>query len=140
MKVAGLLLPLALAIASLAGPLGVFRGRLVQAPPGQDRQNWVFVQSPRGMLRQVEISKAKVSYAETVPASKRAQSANTDLVPGAEVLVTADQDGAGEWRAREIQILKPPNPAGRREAYPFPIQRIFLAEHGFLAPRARVFR
>ncbi len=88
-----------------ASPLGIFRGRLVQAPEGQKRANWIFVQSPRGMLRQVEISKAKISYADEIPAGRRADSPAADLVPGVEVLVTAEQDPAGEWRAREIQIL-----------------------------------
>jgi hypothetical protein len=89
----------------MAGPLGIFRGRLVQAPEGQKRNNWIFVQSPKGTLRQVEISQAKISYADDVPVAHRSDSPAADLVPGVEVLVTADQDPSGEWRAREIEIL-----------------------------------
>lgn len=85
--------------------LGVFRGKLVEPPPQQDRAGWIFVQSPKGMLRQVEISKAKILYADDVPQAGRSDSPVSDLVPGAEVLVTAEQDNAGEWRATEVQIL-----------------------------------
>lgn len=85
--------------------LGVFRGKLVAPPPQQDRAGWIFVQSPKGMLRQVEISKAKVLYADEVPQAGRSESPRADLVPGTEVLVTAEQDNAGEWRATEVQIL-----------------------------------
>lgn len=91
-------------IAAVAA-LGIFRGTLVEPPPQQSRDGWIFVQSPKGMLRQVEISKAKISYSEDVPTTGRAHSPSADLVPGAEVLVTAEQDGQGEWRATEIEIL-----------------------------------
>jgi hypothetical protein len=95
-----LLLPM-LALATL----GVFRGKLVEPPPQQDRAGWIFVQSPKGMLRQVEISKAQIIYGDDVPQAGRSESPKADLVPGAEVLVTAEQDNAGEWRATEVQIL-----------------------------------
>ncbi len=85
--------------------LGVFRGKLVEPPPQQDRAGWIFVQSPKGMLRQVEVSKAKILYADDVPQAGRSESPRADLVPGTEVLVTAEQDNAGEWRATEVQIL-----------------------------------
>ncbi len=95
---------LVLSTAALA-TLGVFRGKLVEPPPQQDRTGWIFVQSPKGMLRQVEISKAKILYADDVPQAGRSESPKADLVPGVEVLVTAEQDSAGEWRATEVQIL-----------------------------------
>ncbi len=85
--------------------LGVFRGKLVQPPAQQSRVGWIFVQSPKGMLRQVEISRAKVLYSDDVPMAHRSSHPAADLVPGAEVLVTAEQDTAGEWRATEIEIL-----------------------------------
>jgi len=85
--------------------LGIFRGKLVDPPPQQHQSGWIFVQSPRGMLRRVEISKARITYGEDVPSARRARSPAADLVPGTEVLVTAEQDDAGEWRATEIQIL-----------------------------------
>jgi hypothetical protein len=105
MRVGFVLLSLALVATLSAGTLGIFRGRLVQAPEGHARHNWIFVQSPNGMLRQVEISQAKISYADSVPLTHRSESPGSDLVPGVDVLVTADQDGAGEWRAHEIEIL-----------------------------------
>ncbi len=85
--------------------LGVFRGKLVEPPPQQDRAGWIFVQSPKGMLRQVEISKARIIYGDEVPQAGRSDSPKADLLPGTEVLVTAEQDNAGEWRATEVQIL-----------------------------------
>ncbi len=85
--------------------LGIFRGKLVEPPPEQDRAGWIFVQSPKGMLRQVEISKARILYADDVPQAGRSESPRADLVPGTEVLITAEQDTAGEWRATEVQIL-----------------------------------
>lgn len=96
-----LLLTSAIAFAAL----GIFRGQLVEPPPQQSRAGWIFVQSPRGTLRQVEISKAKISYSDEVPTAGRASSPAADLVPGAEVLVTAEMSEAGEWRATEVQIL-----------------------------------
>ena len=95
-----LLLPL-LALAAL----GIFCGRLVEPPAQQARAGWIFVQSPKGMLRQVEISKATITYDDDVPSASRSSSPQADLLPGAEVLVTAEQDQAGEWRATAIQIL-----------------------------------
>lgn|SRR5512147_1280867 len=85
--------------------LGVFRGKLVEPPPHQGRVGWIFVQSPRGTLRQVEISKARVIYGDDVPSAGRSNSPLADLIPGTEVLVTAEQDSVGEWRATEIEIL-----------------------------------
>lgn len=85
--------------------LGVFRGKLVEPPPQQYRAGWIFVQSPKGMLRQVEISKARIIYGDDIPQTGRSDSPTADLVPGTEVLVTAEQDAAGEWRATEVQIL-----------------------------------
>ncbi len=99
--IGAVLLTSALAFATL----GIFRGKLVEPPPQQERAGWVFVQSPKGMLRQVEISKARIVYADDVPQAARSDSPLADLVPGTEVLVTAEQDTAGEWRATEVQIL-----------------------------------
>lgn len=96
-----------LALSAVAfATLGIFRGKLVEPPPQQGREGWVFVQSPRGMLRQVEISRARITYADDVPAAGRSGSPRADLVPGVEVLVTAEQDAAGEWRATEVEILR----------------------------------
>lgn len=90
--------------AAALAALGIFRGKLVEPPAQEARAGWVFVQSPRGMLRKVEITKARITYGDDVPRAGRAASPSADLVPGAEVLVTAEQDDAGEWRATEIEI------------------------------------
>ncbi len=95
---------LVISVAAFA-TLGIFRGKLVEPPPQQDRAGWIFVQSPKGMMRQVEISQARIIYADEVPEARRSASPVADLVPGTEVLVTAEQDHAGEWRATEVQIL-----------------------------------
>lgn len=85
--------------------LGVFRGKLVEPPPQHHRTGWIFVQSPKGMVRQVEISKAKIVYGDDVPSLGRSSLPKGDLIPGTEVLVTAEQDDGGEWRATEVEIL-----------------------------------
>lgn len=58
------------------------------------------------MLRKVEISRARVIYAASVPSSDRAEDPKQDLAQGAEVRVTAEQDGDGEWRASQVEILQ----------------------------------
>ena len=106
MRLARLFLPLFLCGVLTAGTLGVFHGDVVQSPSQQHRDGWIFVQSAKGMLREVDVSRAQVTYSEEVPASRRAKSASTDLVPGSEVTVTAEQDDAGEWHAREVEIVR----------------------------------
>ena len=105
MRLLRLALPFFLLGALSAGTLGVFHGDVVQSP-NQHREGWIFVQSAKGMLRQVEVSHAQVSYAEEVPANQRAKTPFADLVPGSEVTVTAEQDGTGEWHAREVEIVR----------------------------------
>lgn len=107
-----------LALSAVAfATLGIFRGKLVEPPAQQGREGWIFVQSPKGMLRQVEISRARIVYADDVPVVGRAHSPRGDLLPGVEVLVTAEQDSTGEWRATEVEILslrsQPATRAGR---------------------------
>ncbi len=99
---------LVMSVAAMAA-LGIFRGRLVEPPAQQSRAGWIFIQSPKGTLRQVEISKARISYGDDVPLTARSPSPHADLVPGTEVLVTAEQDKTGEWRATEVQILSLPS-------------------------------
>ena len=106
MKLARFLAPLALVAALSAGTLGVFRGKVVRSPAQQQREGWIFVQSPRGVLREVNVSQAHVTYSEEIPAARRSKSPVADLVPGSEVTVTAEQDGSGEWRASEVEIVR----------------------------------
>ena len=57
------------------------------------------------MIRRVEISSAKVAYADDVPREQRKKPASAGLEPGAEIRVTASQDASGEWRASRIEIM-----------------------------------
>jgi hypothetical protein len=87
---------------SSAGTPGVFQGQVYQ----DQKPGWIFVQGRNGMLRRVEVSQARVVYASSVPAVDRARDPAADLVQGAEVRVTAEQDRAGEWRASRIEIVR----------------------------------
>ena len=104
----------ALSVALCAGTPGIFQGQVFRdqnASPG-----WIYVQGRNGMLRRVEISRARVLYAPSVPAADRAKNPAQDLIPGAEVRVTAEQDGDGEWRASRVEILKISKPQNRLQA------------------------
>lgn len=57
-----------------------------------------------GVIRRVEISAAKVGYAENIPAEQQKQPAAAALQPGTEIRVTASQDANGEWRASRVEI------------------------------------
>lgn len=83
---------------------GTFRGVVVRGP--DDNPGWIYVKSVNGQTRKVGISRAKVEYSDTVPASKRAKMPELAIAAGVELRVTADQDGNGEWRASRIEILK----------------------------------
>lgn len=98
------LLILVVHLAVFAGTPGIFQGRIYRgqnASPG-----WIYVQGRNGMLRKVEVSRARVVYAASVPVADRATDPSRDLIRGAEVRVTAEQDGAGEWRASRVEIVK----------------------------------
>ena len=106
MRLARVFLPFFFCGVLTAGTLGVFHGDVVQSPNQQKRDGWIFVQSAKGMLREVDVSRAQVTYSEDVPANQRAKSAGADLVPGSEVTITAEQDDRGEWHAREVEIVR----------------------------------
>jgi hypothetical protein len=97
---------LLLSTAMLAGTPGVFRGTLVQGP-GKEKIDgrWIYVKGRNGLLRRVEISRAKVSYQKSVPNAKREKLPELALKPGTEVRVSAEQDTDGEWRADEVEVL-----------------------------------
>jgi hypothetical protein len=102
--------------AVMAGMTGTFRGTIVD--PGTKSsadRGWIYVQGRNQMLRRVQIADAKVIYAPEVPAALKATNPATALTDGAEVRVTAAQDGSGEWRATTVEILKPA-PQSRRFA------------------------
>ena len=85
---------------------GTFRGIIVHAPKGEATQGWIYVAGRNGNLRRAEVSHAHVLYADSVPLRLRAKDPEQSLKEGAEVRVTASQDGDGEWRASRVEILK----------------------------------
>jgi hypothetical protein len=114
-----LFLVLGLSLAAVAGTPGIFQGKVYQ--DGKPTPGWIYVQGRNGMLRKVGVSGARVVYAASVPAADRASDPALDLVQGAEVLVTAKQDGAGEWRASRIEIIqiqRHSKPRSRAQAAP----------------------
>ncbi len=84
---------------------GVFRGTLVENPTGTPITGYLFLRSRNGNVRRVEMSKAVVAYDESVPKEQQVQAASEALKPGADVRVTAEQEGDGEWHASRIEIL-----------------------------------
>jgi hypothetical protein len=85
---------------------GTFRGVIVHAPKGEASQGWIYVQGRNGNLRRAEVSHAHILYANSVPLNLREQVPARGLKAGAEVRVTASQDGNGEWRATRVEILR----------------------------------
>ena len=85
---------------------GTFRGVIVHAPAGEPTNGWIYVAGRNGNLRRAEVSHAHVLYASSVPVRLRAKDASRSLKEGAEVRVTASQDGKGEWQASRVEILK----------------------------------
>jgi hypothetical protein len=92
-------------LAQAATP-GSFRGTIVEGEKGAPREGWLYVRGRNGSIRRVDISQAAIAYDDTVPADERKSSAREQLVVGAEVRVTAEQDSDGEWRASRVEIIK----------------------------------
>jgi hypothetical protein len=86
---------------------GSFRGTVVEGENGAPQVGWLYVRGKNGSIRRVDISHATVTYDEDVPADSRKSSAREQLVVGAEVRITAEQDRDGEWRASRIEIIQP---------------------------------
>lgn len=95
---------LLLACGLYAGPSGTFLGTLVSASGNHAEARWIYVKGKNGVIRRVEVSAAKVAYADSVPREQRTQPAASALQPGTEIRVTAAQDANGEWRASRIEI------------------------------------
>jgi hypothetical protein len=89
----------------MAGTPGSFRGTVVDGPSAP--KGWIYVQGRNGMARRVEIAHARVAYDEAVPAAERRSKPEDALVIGTEVRVTAEQGSDGEWKASDVEILKP---------------------------------
>lgn len=86
------------------GVPGTFRGTVVKGPDHQ--RGWIYVAGRNDTLRKVEITRATVSYNESVPVRLRAKTPKQSLVEGTEVRVTAEPDNHGAWFATEIEILR----------------------------------
>lgn len=96
-------------IASFAAS-GTFRGTLIQDPVTQDSHKWVYLQSPNGSVRRVEISHAQLVYAEEISRKAHPLKASEALRKGAGLRITASQDQNGEWAATRVEIVEiPPN-------------------------------
>ena len=85
--------------------IGSFRGKIVTAPAGQTRDGWVFVQSPNGRMRLVDVRRAEFAFdddfhapADLIPSAKL-------LLQGAEVRVVGEQQD-GDWRAARVEIIR----------------------------------
>ncbi len=107
-------LAMAFSLAVFAGTPGIFQGQVYRDQ--NSGSGWIYVQGRNGMLRKVEVSRARVVYAPSVPVADRAKDPAQDLIPGAEVRVTAEQDGDGKWRASRVEILKISRPQNRLQA------------------------
>lgn len=58
------------------------------------------------MLRRVEVSHAQIVFGSNVPESQKRKCNADCLSVGQEIRVTAEQDRAGEWRAKRVEILQ----------------------------------
>ena len=94
-------------IASFAAS-GTFRGTLVGDPVNQDSHHWVYLQSPNGSIRRVEISRAELVYADEIGRQRHPAKASDALQKGTGVRVTASQDESGEWAATRVEIVQMP--------------------------------
>ena len=87
---------------------GTFRGVLVQDPVTQGAHKWIYLESPNGSVRRVEMSRAEVVFGEEVGRTSQQASPSKALRKGAGLRVTASQDEAGEWAATEVEIVEMP--------------------------------
>jgi hypothetical protein len=86
---------------------GTFTGKVIDPPLNQPVMvGWIFVQGRNRMLRRVEVSHAVVVFGEEVPVHQRRKCNSECLSAGQEVRITAQQDSAGEWRAKRVEILR----------------------------------
>ncbi len=109
----------ALIATGLAAPSpGIFRGVVIMGPDHEP--GWIMVMGANGQMRRVGITRAQVVYDASIPVNSRQKKPELSIVHGAEVRVTAQQDGSGEWHATKVEILKlqadlPVRPSARSE-------------------------
>ncbi|HYE26529.1 MAG TPA: hypothetical protein VEG32_15155 [Clostridia bacterium] len=104
-SIAALALSLLFSLPLLAATPGSFRGVLIDAPGGEKKDGYIFLQARNGNVRKVEVAKATVTYDAAVPEKQRHAKAQESLVPGAEVRITATQGNDGEWHASQVEIM-----------------------------------
>src|SRR3954471_12978499 len=85
---------------------GSFTGQVVNGPNQDANKNWVYVQGPRGPVRRVDVSTAKVRFGAAVGKKDRDTNPEDAVREGAQVRVTASQDGDGEWKASSVEVVK----------------------------------
>ena len=86
---------------------GTFVGRIVNAPPEDPLpKGWIFVEGSNHLVRRVEVAHATIVYGGEVPTSQRRKCGLECLEQGLIIRVTAEQDSAGEWRAKRVEILR----------------------------------
>lgn len=101
-----LLLLLVVALSLPAATPGIFSGTIVQPPETEETSDWIYIESRNGFVRKVRMAKATVFYSEDIAPEARSSRPADSLQPGAEVRITAVQDGSGVWNASRIEILK----------------------------------
>jgi hypothetical protein len=110
-----------LAVPVLASTPASFRGKVIEFPTGNEARGMIFVMGRNGALRRVQVGSARVSYDQHIPLKLRHKQPNESLKHGAEVRVTAEENGHGLWRARSIEILGVPGaPAPEPRAHAKP--------------------
>jgi hypothetical protein len=93
-----------LILAATAVADGSFLGQVVKRPTADAGKNWVYIQGPHLSMRRVDISGAKIKFSSSI--GKKEAKLEDVLREGAQVRVTASQDGQGEWKASEVEIVK----------------------------------
>ena len=108
---------LLLAATANAGTPGEFRGEIVSPPASEvDSIHYIYVLGRNHLIRKVNIQKADVIYASSIPEAERSHNPKTSLLEGAEVRITAAQSTKGDWRAQRVEILhtEPPSKTDAR--------------------------
>jgi hypothetical protein len=77
---------------------GSFTGQVVNGPSLDANKKWVFVQGPRGPLRRVDVSGAKVTFSDAVMKKDKSVKPEDSIREGAELRVTAFQDAMASGR------------------------------------------
>ncbi len=93
-------------VAAAVAAAGSFTGQVVNGPNLDTTKKWVFIQGPRGPVRRVDVSGAKITFSPSAKKHAKDTRPEDAIHEGAEVRVTASQDGEGEWKATAIEIVK----------------------------------